>query len=94
MEPRSETPWLVQEKSGRNQECRLGLTLEIGRKVAQGGRGGIKGALWAGHQGREIRPLWMQDGGCAGSLLKAAVLQATLESWEGWFAGTQGGEDL
>lgn len=61
------------------------------KEVAQGG---INGARWAGHRGREIRPLWMQDGGCAGSLLKAAVLQATLESWEGWFAGTQGGEDL
>lgn len=84
-----------------SREVREGSGVQTGlgsgdwqKEVAQGGRGGIQGARWVGHWGREIQPLWMQGGGCVGSLLKAAVLQATLESWEGWFAGTQGREDL
>ena len=68
--------------------------LGSGDRQKEAARGGINGARWVGHRGREIRLLWMRGGGCAGSLSKAAVLQATLESWEGWFAGTQGGEDL
>ena len=54
--------------------------LGSGDQQKEAAQGGINGARWAGHQGREIQLLWMQDGGCARSLLKAAVLQATLES--------------
>lgn len=64
-----------------SREVREGSGVQTGlgsgdwqKEVAQGGRGGIQGARWVGHWGREIQPLWMQGGGCVGSLLKAAVL--------------------